>query len=190
MAVRVLFLSRFDSARGQMAEGFLRELGGAAVDVQSAGSTAFGVDPRAVLAMAERDIDVSGQRATRLEEHIGSAPFDYLIALCERDEKECPAFPGTGTREYWPFADPARVEGSDGDLMARFQEVRDQIEARVGSWVESHGRELASRPAPSASRRPPATPRADRKGGSTEAVRQDHMVGQDELVGSGRKVAP
>ena len=178
MAVRVLFLSRFNSARGQMAEGFLRELGGAAVDVQSAGSAAFGVDPRAVLVMAERDIDISGQRADGLEEHIGSAPFDYLITVCERDEKACPVLPGKGTREYWPFADPARVEGGDGERMAAFREVRDQIEARVRGWLESHRSELASRPAPSASRRVP------------QGVRQDHAMARAELVGSGRKAAP
>ena len=40
MAVRVLFLSRFDSATGQMAEGSLRELVGAAVDVHSPSQSA------------------------------------------------------------------------------------------------------------------------------------------------------
>lgn len=146
MAVRVLFISRSNSARSQMAEGFLRELGGAGVDVSSAGSAAYRVDPRAVLVMSERDIDISGQRAKGLEEHIGSESFDYLITVCERDEKACPVFPGKGTREYWPFEDPARAEGGDGERMARFREVRDQIEARIRRWVESHRRELTSRP--------------------------------------------
>jgi arsenate reductase (thioredoxin) len=190
MAIRVLFLSRFNSARSQIAEGFMRELGGADIDVRSAGSAAFGVDPRAVLVMAERAIDISGQRATELEESLGSAPFDYLITVCERDEKECPGFPSDGTREYWPLSDPARVEGSDGERMARFREVRDQIEARVRDWLESHRRELASGTTPSASRRPFAIPRAHRRDGPTEAVRQDRMREQDELVETGRKAAP
>jgi protein-tyrosine-phosphatase len=82
MAVSVLFLLRFDSARGQMAEGFPRELG--SVDITSAGSAAYGVDPRAILVIAERDIDISRQRVSALEEHIGSAPFDFLITVCER----------------------------------------------------------------------------------------------------------
>lgn len=175
MAVRVLFLSRFNSARSQMAEGFLRELGGAGVDVHSAGSAAYGVDPRAVLVMAERDIDISGQRATGLEEHIGSAFFDYLITVCERDEKACPAFPAKGTREHWPVEDPAGIEGGDGERMTKFREVRDQIEARIRSWLESRRREFASRPTPSAAHRP---------------IRQDSKMSRDELVGSGRKAAP
>jgi protein-tyrosine-phosphatase len=42
----------------------------------SAGSVACGVDPRAVLVMAERRIDISGQRA-RGPEDVDSTPFDY-----------------------------------------------------------------------------------------------------------------
>ena len=96
--------------------------------------------------MAERDIDISGQRSRGLEEYIGSAHFDYLITVCERDEQACPVFLGKATREYWPFEDPARVEGGDDEGMAMFREVRDQIEALIRRWLESHRRELTSRP--------------------------------------------
>ena len=178
MAVRVLFLSRFNSARSQIAEGFLRRLGGAAVDVHSAGSAALGLDPRAVLVMAERDIDIGEQRSKEVEEYMGSARFDYVVTVCVQGEDECPVFSGEAIREYWPFEDPARTEGGDDVRMAMFREVRDQVEARVRLWIEAHRRELASRPAPSVSRR------------VQEAVGQDHAMDRDELVASGRRTAP
>lgn len=34
-------------------------------------------------------------------------------------------------RKPWPFEDPAAFEGTDEQKLARFREVRDQIEAKV-----------------------------------------------------------
>jgi arsenate reductase len=44
-------------------------------------------------------------------------------------------FPGVGAREYWPFDDPAKVEGSPQERLAAFRDVRDEIEARVRRWL-------------------------------------------------------
>jgi hypothetical protein len=44
-------------------------------------------------------------------------------------------FPGVGTREYWPFTDPARVTGSREERLEAFREARDGIEARVHRWL-------------------------------------------------------
>ncbi len=143
MAVTVLFISSLNSARSQIAEGLLRELGGDSVDVASAGSAGLGLDPRALLVMAERGIDISRQRSKGVEEYIGSARFDYLITLCERDEKACPVFPGMAEREYWPFEDPARAAAEAGDGLAPFREVRDRLEARIAGWLDAHHRKLA-----------------------------------------------
>jgi arsenate reductase len=70
-----------------------------------------------------------------LQEFIGTARFEYLITVCDQAEKECPMFPGVGTREYWPLADPARAEGSREERLATFREARDHIEARVRRWL-------------------------------------------------------
>ena len=86
--------------------------------------------------MAERGIDIGEQRPKGLQEYICTAQFDYLITVCDRAEKDCPMFPGKGTREYWPLADLARAEGSYEARLARFREVRDHIEARVRRWLE------------------------------------------------------
>ena len=57
---RVLFLCTHNSARSQMAEGFLRSMAGHRFEVQSAGTEKTSVHSLAIRAMAERGIDISG----------------------------------------------------------------------------------------------------------------------------------
>lgn len=135
MVKKVLFLSAANSARSQMAEAFLRALAADAFEAQSAGSVPRDLHPLALAVMAERGIDITEQRPKGLHEYIGAVQFDHVITVCDRDEKACPVFPGKGTREYWPFDDPARAEESDDERLAAFRAVRDQIEARVRRWL-------------------------------------------------------
>jgi arsenate reductase len=132
---RVLFLSTTNGARSQMAEAFLRALGGDAFEAFSAGSVPEDLHPLAVDVMSERGIDISEQRPKGLQEYMGTAQFEYLITVCDRDEKDCPMFPGKGTREYWPLSDPARVEGDSDERLEEFREARDHIETRVRRWL-------------------------------------------------------
>ncbi len=135
MVKKVLFLCSANSARSQMAEAFLRTLAGDAFEAYSAGTVPRELHPLAVVVMAERGIDIGDQRPKALQEFIGKAQFEYLITVCDRVEKECPMFPGKGTREYWPIEDPARAEGSRKQRLVKFREARDYIEARVRRFL-------------------------------------------------------
>jgi len=64
---RVLFLCTHNSARSQMAEGLLRDLGGERFEAYSAGTEVTHVRPLAIRAMAELDIDISGQESKMLD---------------------------------------------------------------------------------------------------------------------------
>ena len=55
---RVLFLCTHNSARSQMAEGFLRALAPDRYEADSAGTEKTSVNPLAIRAMAERGIDI------------------------------------------------------------------------------------------------------------------------------------
>ncbi len=135
MTKQVLFLSTANQARSQMAEALLRVLAGDAFEAHSAGSVPSELDPLAVEVMAGLGIDISEQRPKALQEYMGTAQFDYLITVCDSAEKDCPMFPGKGTREYWPLADPARAQGSPEERLAAYREARDYIEARVRRWL-------------------------------------------------------
>lgn len=133
---KVLFLCTGNSARSQMAEAFLRRLGGDRFEVFSAGLEPKEINPFTREVMAEIGYDLAGQRAKALTEYIGREHFGYLITVCSDAEAACPIFPGMGTRLHWPFDDPAAAEGSDEDKRAVFRRVRDEIQARVRQWLE------------------------------------------------------
>ena len=133
---RVLFLCTGNSARSQMAEAFLRKYGGDKFEAYSAGLEPKGLNPFTVQAMQEVGIDVSGQKSKGVGEYLGKVLFQYLITVCDDAEKNCPStWPGISKREHWSFEDPAAFEGSEDEKLAKFRQVRDQIEARITSWA-------------------------------------------------------
>jgi arsenate reductase (thioredoxin) len=133
---RVLFLCTGNSARSQMAEAFLRKYGGNEFEAHSAGLEPKGLHPLTVEVMKEVGIDVSQQHSKGTEEYLGKTLFQYLITVCDDADKNCPTvWPGVIKREHWSFQDPAAIKGTDEQKLAKFREVRDQMEKRIKEWV-------------------------------------------------------
>jgi protein-tyrosine-phosphatase len=120
---RVLFLCTHNSVRSQMAEGILRHLGGHDVEVHSAGTVATRVHPLAITAMAEKSIDISGQRSKHMDELAGQE-FDYVVTVCDNAREACPAPPGNPERIHWSIADPSAVEGDEPTRSRAFRMPR------------------------------------------------------------------
>ena len=142
---KVLFLCTQNSARSQMAEGFLRHLAGDRFEVMSAGTEPTDeVHPCAVEAMREIGIDISDQYPKDLSSYMGKEYFNYLVIVCARAEEQCPmTFPGVATKFSWIFEDPRRNEDIPYDsMLERFRVVRDQIEMRMKGWLEQPEEEL------------------------------------------------
>jgi arsenate reductase len=119
-----------------MAEAFLRGYGGDRFEVHSAGLKPQGVNPLTVQVMEERGYDLSLQESKGVEKYLGKVLFQYLIIVCADADGQCPTvWPGVSHRVCWPFEDPAAFEGSEEEKLAKFREVRDQIERRVMDWV-------------------------------------------------------
>jgi arsenate reductase len=117
-----------------MAEGILREIGGADFEVESAGVSPSSVRPEAVEAMREIGIDISKHRSKSVDEFLDRR-FDYIITVCDNANESCPVFPGNAQRIHWSFDDPAAVEGSHEERLSVFRIVRDQIMDRLRSFV-------------------------------------------------------
>jgi arsenate reductase len=138
--LKVLFLCKWNRARSQMAEAFLAQAAGDRFEVHSAGLGADPIHPLTVKVMAERGIDLGGQRAKDVREYLGKMNFAYIITVCDRAEPGCPTFPGIGaTRLDWPFPDPLAFEGGEDQQLNTFREVRDAIEARIDAWLGELG---------------------------------------------------
>lgn len=128
----VLFVCVHNAGRSQMAAGYLRALGGDAVEVLSAGSApGDAVNPAAVEAMAEEGIDISGAIPSLLTTE-SVRESDVVITMGCGDA--CPIFPGK-RYEDWVLEDPA---GQGIDAVRR---IRDDIRGRVVTLLEELGRE-------------------------------------------------
>ncbi len=136
MTTRVLFLCTGNSARSQMAEAFLRKYGGDKFEAFSAGLEPKEINPLTIQVMQEIGIDIAGQTSKGIEVYLGKTFFHYLITVCDDAEKNCPTFwPGVNHRLHWSFEDPAAFEGTDKEKLAKFREIRDQIEQRIKDWL-------------------------------------------------------
>jgi arsenate reductase len=135
---RVLILCTGNSCRSHMAEGILRAAAGDVVEVHSAGSNPAGyVHPKAIAALAEIGLDISGHTSKHMNEFL-DREIDTVITVCGNADQSCPVFPGQVHRHHWPFDDPAHAEGTEEEVMEEFRRVRDEIK-RV---FEEYGREL------------------------------------------------
>ena len=130
----ILFLCVANSARSQMAEGLARDVFGASVRAQSAGSNPSTVSPYAIDVMREIGIDLSGQTSKSVDT-IDPASVDTVITLCA--EEVCPVFLGKVDRLHWPIEDAATADPSltREQMLARFRKARDEIRARLVSFA-------------------------------------------------------
>lgn len=124
MAQRVLFLCIGNSCRSQMAEGFLRHLGGERFEAHSAGIVESHLRPETVEAMRDAGIDISQQYSKRAEVYAGQA-FDVVVTTCDEAKEVCPLFPGAERMIHWSIPDPV------GRGKAAYRATRDEIRRRI-----------------------------------------------------------
>lgn len=135
---RVLFLCTGNSARSQMAEAFVQKYAGDRLEAHSAGLEPKGINPYTVEVMREVGLDLSANQSKGVDVYLGKVLFQTLITVCDHADKNCPTvWPGVNTRLHWSFEDPAAFEGSPEETLAKFRQVRDQIELRIRAWLES-----------------------------------------------------
>jgi len=134
--VKVLFLCTGNSARSQMAEAFLNRHASENFEAYSAGLEPGAVNPLTLQVMEEIGVDMSGHYSKGLNQFLGKVHFGYLITVCDRAEQKCPIFPGMGVRLHWYFEDPATFEGAESEKLAKFRQIRDQIEQKILDWLD------------------------------------------------------
>ncbi len=133
-AQRVLVLCTHNSARSQMAEGWIRHLAarrGLPLEVHSAGTEPAGLKPEAVRVMAEIGIDISGHRSKALTDVPEPWEFDLVITVCDQAAEVCPVYPARTLRIHVSFKDPA------GCSLETWREVRDALGRMAEALVSS-----------------------------------------------------
>ncbi|CAG7643550.1 arsenate reductase (thioredoxin) [Paenibacillus allorhizosphaerae] len=131
----VYFLCTGNSCRSQMADGWLKALGNDRYDVKSAGLEAHGLNPRAVQVMKEAGIDISGHTSDVIDPEILNRA-DYVITLCGHADEHCPVISNKSVvKWHWGFDDPAKVIGTEDEIIGQFRAVRDAIKSRIEKFL-------------------------------------------------------
>ncbi|GGI43403.1 arsenate reductase (thioredoxin) [Mammaliicoccus stepanovicii] len=120
----IYFICTGNSCRSQMAEGWGKKILGEDWNVYSAGIETHGVNPKAIDAMKEVNIDISKHTSDLIDYNI-LKQSELVVTLCHDADKNCPILPSNVKKEHWGFDDPAGKEWSE------FQHVRDEIGKRI-----------------------------------------------------------
>ena len=132
---KVLILCTGNSCRSQMAEGLINHELGDQWQAFSAGTEPSGyVHPMAIQAMAELGIDISDNNSKSVD-LFQETKMDLAITVCDDASEKCPVWLG-GNTVHIGFDDPAVAVGDEGERMATFRRVRDEIRDRVISHLK------------------------------------------------------
>ena len=134
---KLLVLCTGNSCRSQIAHGYFNQLLGGYCETYSAGIVAHGVNPYAIAVMREDGIDIAGYQSNTVAEY-GGVKFDFVITVCDNAQENCPVFPGGAQLFHHNFPDPAKVTGTEQEILAAFRSVRDQIKDYCQRFVQQY----------------------------------------------------
>jgi len=134
--IRVLFVCSGNSARSQIAEALLEQIGGPTFEVDSAGTGPKGVNPYTIRILAEAGIDWSEARSKSVIELVDRS-YDYVITVCDRARQACPIFPGVYASFHWSLPDPSEVEESEEARLFAFRRTYLDLAQRIRPFVEA-----------------------------------------------------
>lgn len=121
-----------------MAEAILRNLAGDRFEVASAGLKPTTIHPLTRLVMNELGLSLAGQESKPISQFLGKARVSYAIIVCNESEASCPElWPFCSTVLSWPFEDPSSATGDDNQQLTVFRRVRDAIQEKIKSWLDS-----------------------------------------------------
>lgn len=140
--VTVLFLCTHNSARSIMAEALMNHLAGGRVEAFSAGSTPGEnqqPNPLALRTLERNNIPTEGlfSKSWDAFAHEHSPRMDIVITVCDSAAEEaCPVWPEHPATAHWGYPDPSRVEGSEEERLAAFQNTFELLARRFNSFLE------------------------------------------------------
>jgi arsenate reductase len=130
---KILVICTGNSARSQMAEGFLKHYK-KDWEIYSAGTKPTCLNPLAIEVMSEKGIDISVYKSKHINLFLNKK-FDYVITVCDNAKESCPTFPGNAKYIHWSLKDPAAAEGTKEEKLIAFRKTRDEINNKVLEFI-------------------------------------------------------
>jgi protein-tyrosine-phosphatase/DNA-binding transcriptional ArsR family regulator len=140
--LRILILCTHNSARSQMAEGFINAKSLGKIEVFSAGANPQPVNPLAIQVMADFGIDIHAYQAKN-QESFTARSFDYVITVCDRARETCPIFPGSPILIHWSVADPTTATSSPQTQIEQFKSAAHELEERIDFLLAGIGKKTS-----------------------------------------------
>ena len=137
--IRALFVCIHNSARSQMSEAFMNQLGGDRFEAFSAGLEPGKLNPIVVEAMCEVGIDISKNQTKGVFDLLKQGQhYGYVFTVCDEASGErCPLFPGASKKIHWGFPDPSALQGTHEQKLAETRRIRDIIKVKVEEFIAS-----------------------------------------------------
>ncbi|GIW34734.1 arsenate reductase ArsC [Meiothermus sp.] len=132
--MRILVLCTHNSARSQMAEGWLRywaEQLKLPAEIWSAGTEKTLVKPDAIAVMGEVGIDLSAHTSKTLYDLPDPWNFDLVLTVCDLAAENCPAYPAQTQKLHVSFPDPS------GKGLGEWRRVRDALGRMSQGLIQS-----------------------------------------------------
>ena len=136
-SVRILFVDEHDSCRSQMAAGIGSAIGVDRFQFTSAGMKVERIDPKTVEFMAGKGIDVSHQVPTFADQILNIESYQAVISLCREAEVALPPTSAKTVRITWNVADPSRVEGSEAEIQAAYEETYKYLDMHIRDFIQA-----------------------------------------------------
>ncbi|NCC77233.1 MAG: arsenate reductase ArsC [Clostridia bacterium] len=135
--LKVLFVCVHNSARSQMAQEFLNDLGKGKFIAESAGLEPGVLNPRVVQVMQEIGYDISGNPCNSAFDFFKQdRRYDLVITVCDQASgQRCPVFPSAKATLNWSFEDPSSLIGSEAEVLQQTRKIRDQIKTRIEEFI-------------------------------------------------------
>lgn len=134
---KILFVCIHNSARSQMAEAFLNQLGKGRFQAESAGIEAGTLNPNVIRVMQEIGIDLSAKQTNDVFVFYREGrTYEAVVTVCDAANAErCPVFPGSTKRIAWSFTDPSQFRGTQEEILEQTRRVRDEIKEKVSAFI-------------------------------------------------------
>lgn len=145
--LRVLFLSRRNTARSLMAESIMNQTGRGRFIARSAGVeagapdpvTEQGLDPVTQEVLESARFSIEGLRTKTLEELLAEEQdhFDFIFTLSDTARNEpFPDWPGHPISAHWSCEDPVTAEYENLGANVIYGRVLAGLERRIGAFMQ------------------------------------------------------
>jgi len=137
--LRVLFLSRRNTARSLMAEAVMNQTGRGRFIARSAGIETGPWDPITQEVLESAQFSIEGLRSKTLKELLAEEEdhFDFVFTLSDTARNEpSPDWPGHPISAHWACEDPVTAEYEELGANVIYGRVLAGLERRIGAFMQ------------------------------------------------------